>query len=321
MKTPFTAELIVEKYLNGKRIDSFLVRHFRNYTPFRMQRMAAAGCVWVNDVVVAANYKVHRGERVHVRLIEPPDKLHVAEPLPLDIIHEDPWLIVVNKPAGQIAHPSGDIQAGTLSNALQYYLDCQTRVKGLLRPGIVHRLDQFTSGVTVVSKEHLAHRRLSFQFEQRQVKKTYLALVHGNLDWNRLLIDRPIGASSDRNGIRMSTRLDATDPKPAKTEIHVVERLDSYTLVEVRPKTGRLHQIRVHLSAIGHPIVDDPFYGLDEGAQEPFETPIVGRQALHASRIQFRHPITQETVAFAAPLPPDFDRALNRLRARRRLAV
>ncbi len=169
---PFTAELIVERYLSGVRVDSFLIRHFRNYTPFRMQRIVRAGQVKIDDTTAETNERVYCGERVTVRLIEPPDKLHAPQPLPLRVVFEDAWIIVVDKPPGQITHPAGDLQTGTLCNALQAHFDRQTAWPGLLRPGIVHRLDRMTSGLIVVTKEHLSHRQLSIQFQRERVSTT-----------------------------------------------------------------------------------------------------------------------------------------------------
>jgi len=256
----FTARIIVERYLAGVRIDTFLLRHFRNYTPFRMQRMVRAGCVRVDDVPVPIEFRVRRGQQVEAALIEPPDKLLAAEPAPLDILFEDPWLLVVNKPAGQIAHPVGLHNTGTLCNAVQHHLDRHTPRRGLLRPGIVHRIDRYTSGLIAVAKEHLSHRRLSIEFQRGRVAKEYLALVDGVLDEDHFTIDRPIGVASHPGCVLMSCRDDARDPRPAETRIEVVERFPTHTLVKALPLTGRNHQIRVHLAAIGHPIAADEFY-------------------------------------------------------------
>ena len=158
---PLTVECIVEAYLSGVRIDSFLSKHLRNYTSWRINRMVTAGLAKIDDQPAAPQDRVFRGQRVSLRLLEPPDKLLDPEPIIVPVVYEDPWLIVVDKPAGLVAHPVGDFQDGTLSNVLQSHLDRQTAIKGLLRPGVVHRLDRMTSGLIVTAKEHLAHRLLS----------------------------------------------------------------------------------------------------------------------------------------------------------------
>jgi 23S rRNA pseudouridine1911/1915/1917 synthase len=309
---PFTAELVVEAYLSGARIDSFLTRHFRNYSPFRMQRIVRAGQVRVNRTIVEGTCRVFRGQQVRVRLIEPPDKLLDPEPLPLEIIYEDPWLVVVNKPAGCVAHPVGEFQAGTLCNALQFHLDRQTVLPGLLRPGIVHRLDRLSSGVIVTTKDHLAHRRLSKAFERRLINKTYLAIVEGELRTSEGTIEQPIGQAPD-GGILMSAEPNAKNRKQARTRFDVLARYDQTTLVRAVPLTGRIHQLRVHFASIGHPIVGDDYYDAfgrirksprrGAGAAE--------RHALHALRLTFTHPITNEPLELTAPPPKDFQELLD----------
>ncbi len=323
MDTPFTAELVVERYLSGVRIDTFLARHFRNYTPFRIQRLVHAGQVKVDCATVPIEHRVYHGDEVTVRLVEPPDKLHAPERLPLAILYEDPWMIVVDKPPGQITHPAGRLQTGTLCNALQDHFDRQTVQPGLLRPGIVHRLDRMTSGVIVVPKEHLSHRQLSIQFQKERVAKTYLAIVEGRIGERCGTIDRPIGTSPEAGSVLMSCAPNAGDPKPAVTDFEVLKRFSRHTLVRARPRTGRNHQIRLHLASIGHPIVGDEFYGpfgaiklskaeydsLGHAAREGEPAAIDGgrgsRHALHAHRLEFEHPILGGRVAFESPLPPD----------------
>jgi len=331
---PFTAELTVERYLNGVRIDSFLVRHFRNYTPFRIQRLVAAGMVQLDGTPVEINERVYHGDTIRVRLIEPPDKLHAPEILPLSILYEDPWLVVVDKPPGQITHPAGDLQTGTLCNALQGHFDRQTACPGLLRPGIVHRLDRMTSGVIVVSKHHLSHRQLSIQFQKERVSKTYLAIVEGVMERDRGLIDVPIGTSPEAGSVLMSCGPDAGDARAAQTQFEVAARFPQQTLVRAYPRTGRNHQIRLHLASIGHPVVGDEFYGAfgtikltraeydalrrrrsavprgDEDDEVIEGNGRGSRHALHAHRIEFEHPILGGRVAFASPLPADLQNLL-----------
>lgn len=332
---PFTAELIVESYLHGVRIDSFLVRHFRNYTPYRMQRLVRAGQVRIEGVVAETDHRVYRGQAVEVRLLEPPDHLLPPEPRELEIIFEDAWLIVVNKPPDIVVHPCGNYVSGSLANVLQAHFDSQTQLRGLVRPGIVHRLDRLTSGVMVCTKDHLAHRKLSIHFEQGRVLKNYLALVHGVVPDDRGEVNLPIGQWPGGGTIRMSTTPDAVDARASRTLYEVVERFAGFTLVRAEPHTGRLHQIRVHLAGIGFPVVADEFYspaselrigdlgtpacgpeGTNHvnGESHAEGTVLLSRQALHARSLRFVHPITGELVTFEAPLAPDMQRTLEALR-------
>ena len=332
---PFTAELIVESYLHGVRIDSFLVRHFRNYTPYRMQRLVRACQVKIEGVVAETDDRVYRGQTVEVRLLEPPDHLLPPEPRELEILFEDSWLIVVNKPPDIVVHPCGNYVSGSLANVLQAHFDRQTQLRGLVRPGIVHRLDRLTSGVMVCTKDHLAHRKLSIHFEQGRVLKNYLALVYGAMPDDRCEVSLPIGQWPGGGTIRMSTAPDAVDARPSRTLFEVIERFPDFTLVRAEPHTGRLHQIRVHLAGIGFPVVADEFYSPagelrladfavdraatpsrigSNGAAHAEGTILLSRQALHARSLRFVHPITGELVTFEAPLAPDMQRTLETLR-------
>lgn len=301
---PLTLEWIVEKPLSGIRVDSFLACHLRNYTPFRLQRMIRAGMASRGGGALDLEARVFAGQEISFRLVEPPDKLLEPEPRELEILFEDPWIIVLNKPAGVVAHPVGEFQSGTLANALQWHLDRQTKVKGLLRPGIVHRLDRMTSGLMVIAKEHLSHTALSIQFQKGQVQKAYLALLEGTLAENQGEINLPIGQATAYDTVLMSAGPDARNPKPARTQYEVVERFGSKTLVRAWPKTGRNHQIRIHFAAVGHPVVGDEFY--EQGGKiKPPTTDRDQRHALHAERLVFQHPITRIALAFQSPLPED----------------
>ena len=301
---PLTLELIVEKPQSGIRIDSFLARHLRNYTSYRLQRMIRAGLASIAGGIVDLETRVFAGQEISFRLAEPPDKLLEAEPRDLEVLFEDPWIIVLNKPAGIVAHPVGEFQTGTLANAVQWHLDRQTKLKGLLRPGIVHRLDRMTSGVMVLAKEHASHANLSLQFQRGRVQKTYTALVEGRLIAERGEINLPVGHAASRETVLMSAAPDARKPKAARTRYEVLERFPDQTLLRAWPKTGRIHQIRVHFAALGHPIVGDEFYA----AGGTIKSPALrrdARHALHASRLMFRHPITRTMLGFEAPLPAD----------------
>ena len=314
MNGPCTIELTVEAQLHGVRIDSFLVKHFRNYSPWRMQRLASAGCVTVDHVRAGPARRVFTGEFVRVRLVEPPDRLLAPEPVPFRLVYEDAWLLVVDKPAGVISHPTGDSQTGTLANGIQRHLDNRTHCPGLLRPGIVHRLDRQTSGLMVVASHHLAHAELSTAFECGRVSKTYVALVEGRMPQRRGTIDLPIGRARSGRGVLMSARGDAKDARPATTHYHVLERWETQTLVEAKPLTGRNHQIRVHFAQIGHPLVGDEFY--DAGGT--FKTPetagceVSTRHALHAASLEFAHPISNVWLRFASPLADDVRQMIDR---------
>ncbi len=341
MGEPYSAQLIVEAELHGVRVDSFLVRHFRNYTSWRMQRIVSAGEVRINHVVASPTQRVFGGETVRVRLIDPPDKLLRAEPVPFRLVYEDPWMLVVDKPAGIVAHPTGDFQSGTLANGLQAYLDERTPLPGLVRPGLPHRLDRQTSGLMVIATHHRAHAELSIAFEARRVSKAYLAIVEGVLQQPAGTIDLPIGRSRAGRRVLMSARADAVDARPAKTQFRVEERFAAHTLVRAQPFTGRNHQIRVHFAQIGHPLLEDEFYA-KRGTFKPWRAAVrgpandersaatpghiaaldndaprflaAGRHALHAASLSFAHPITGAWMTFQSPLPADLRRTVQSLR-------
>lgn len=304
----------VEQLLNGVRIDTFLSRHLRNYTPFRLQRMIAAGCVQVDAVVVDLDTRMRTGQWVTIRLVEPPDKLLEPEPGPLEILYEDAWIVVLNKPPDLVTHPVGEFQTGTLVNRLQAHLDRQTPFKGLLRPGIVHRLDRMTSGAIVTVKEHIGHRGLSLQFERGQVRKTYLAIVEGEMLSDAGEINLPIGQSVRMTTVLVSTEPDARRRKAAVTRYEVVRRFAGHTLVRAFPLTGRVHQIRIHLASLGHPVVGDEFYGQwGRIKADASPTDREHRHALHAETIKFRHPLTHTLITCTAPLPSDMQKMLDEL--------
>ncbi len=307
---PLTIECIVEAYLSGVRIDSFLSKHLRNYTSWRINRMVTAGLAKIDDQPAAPEDRVFRGQRVSLRLVEPPDKLLDPEPILVPVVYEDPWLIVVDKPAGLVAHPVGDFQDGTLSNVLQSHLDRQTAIRGLLRPGVVHRLDRMTSGLIVTAKEHLAHRLLSIDFQHGKLSKSYVALIEGCPDFETRTLEFSIGQRPGGNSVLMSARADAKNARPAKTRVTVVERFEQYSMVECVLFTGRNHQIRVHLSHIGHPILGDEYYGpygtIKQAPRFNGDDPTEERHALHAASLGFFHPILREWIQFRTSPPADF---------------
>jgi len=275
------------------RIDSFLIKHFRNYTSWRMQRLVRAGQVSIEGTTAETADRVFQGQQVRVRLIEPPDNLMPSETRPVEILFEDPWLVVVNKPLDMVVHPCGQYATGSLCNVLQTHLDQQTQLPGLLRAGVVHRLDRLTSGVIVFAKDHLSHRKLSIAFQKGYVTKNYLALVHGREVPPSGTIEAPLGRDP-RHPTRF--RVDRFG-RPARTHYRTlaVWQWAGLSLLEVTLETGRTHQIRVHAASIGHPVAGDPVYGRG-GDGMP-------RLFLHAARIEFEHPINGDRIEVRSPLP------------------
>jgi 23S rRNA pseudouridine1911/1915/1917 synthase len=272
--------------------------------------MVCAGVVRIDDQPAQGSDRVFRGQRVSVRLIEPPDKLLEPFEFSVGIVYEDPWIIVVDKPAGLVAHPVGDFQEGTLSNALQTHLDQQTPIRGLLRPGVVHRLDRMTSGLIVTAKEHLSHRLLSIDFQTGKLSKSYVALIQGSPDFDTKILDMSIGQRPGGNSVLMSAKPDALNSRPARTRVTVVERLEGYSLVECVLFTGRNHQIRVHLSHVGHPVLGDEYYGphgsIRSAPRFDGDEPTEDRHALHAASLGFLHPILRTWMQFRSDPPADF---------------
>lgn len=321
-----SASLVVESYLSGCRVDTFLAKHFRSYTPWRMHRMVRAGMATVEGTVALPDRRVFTNETVTITLLEPPDNLMPAEEISFGIIFEDQWLLIVNKPAGLIVHPTGQNPSGTLTNAVQHYLDRRSAFPGQFKPGVVHRLDRDTSGVVALAKDHLSHRLLSIQFQRERISKSYLALVDGVVKQDAGTIDLPIGRARSGASALMTCQADALDAKASKTNYQVVERFARHTLVKATPRTGRLHQIRVHFATIGHPVVGDDFYGylgeLKPDRERPLPggpaiapiSPYINRQALHAAELSFAHPITSEWCTFTAPIPDDLEQAIDLVR-------
>ncbi len=317
--------IVVKRGPSARRIDLYLAAKFPDYSRTFIQELIRAGAVRINGRRVKPSTEVHRGDEIEVELPELVENEIEPEDIPLDILHEDDWLMAVNKPADMIVHPARGHQTGTLVNALLHYGLSLSDNNGPLRPGIVHRLDRDTSGVILVVKDRQIHHRLSQQFQARTIHKQYLAIVEGELAFDNDLIDLPLGRHL-RHREKQAVR--PYDGKPAQTVYHVKERFRGFTLVQCEPKTGRTHQIRLHMKAIGHPIVGDLLYGrrdacylsdlLGETPRED-EEPLLNRHALHAWRISFRHPATDEDVTFTAPLPEDMERLLHALREHRGL--
>jgi 23S rRNA pseudouridine1911/1915/1917 synthase len=330
----------IRRALPDRRLDKYLAGRLSKFNSrTSLQKFIKEGAVTVNSRVVKPSYTIQTGDRIDLLLPEPEKKVIPPEPIPVDVLYEDDDLIAINKQAGLIVHPARGSWSGTLLNALAYYFQQHSGSIGDLplrdeayRPGVVHRLDRDTTGVILLAKSELALWRLGRQFELRFVHKTYLAIVHGHVELDEDVIDLPIGqhpkikeryAVDRRTGKRFGAVV-----KSAVTQYRVLERLGGastgkppFTLLELRPQTGRTHQLRVHTSYIGHPIVGDSVYGGGplyrsqlEGRSGEAEGPIITRQALHAWRIEFQHPRTLQQKLIEAPPPADFREALDLLR-------
>ncbi len=293
-----------------QRLDVFLVSRIPGYSRTNLARQIKEGHVAVNGRAgrkVRPGLRLETGDRVQVRLEQRTEPYAKPERIDLRVLYEDEWLLLVDKPPGLSVHPGAGEPGGTLANALAYRFGELSRVQGPLRPGIVHRLDKDTSGVILVAKDDVTHHGLSDQFRERTVKKEYMAVVRGRVELDADLISGPIGPHRT-NPMRMAVRLDVG--RPSETYYQVVERLRDATLVRCMPRTGRTHQIRVHMASIRHPILSDRVYG---GVVRPL-LEFCPRQALHAHRLSFRHPRTGEPMSFEAPLPDDIAALVAHLR-------
>ncbi len=316
-------QILVKRHPAAHRLDLYLAAKFPHYSRTFIQELIRAGAVTIDGKPAKPSTEVHKGETIAVELPDLVESEIEAEDIPLDIIHEDQWLMAINKPADMIVHPARGHQTGTLVNALLYYARDLSDNNGPLRPGIVHRLDRDTSGVILVVKDRTIHHKISQQFQARTIHKRYVAVVEGEVPFDNDLVDLPLGRHL-RHREKQAVR--KHDGKPAQTIYHVVERFRGFTLVECKPKTGRTHQIRLHMRAIGHPIVCDLLYGKRDACYvsdllgkmpEEGEEPLLSRHALHARKISLTHPGTGEKVTYAAPLAPDMARLLAALREHR----
>jgi len=294
----------------GQRLDVFLAARFPEHSRTWLARQVDDGFVGVEGSRprrVRPGLRLEEGDVVTVRLPERGEPRAAPERIPLKVIFEDDYLAVVDKPPGLTVHPGSGEQSGTLANALAWRFGELSGVQGPTRPGIVHRLDKDTSGVILVAKDDTSHWALSAQFRDRTVRKEYHAVVRGRIELDADLISAPLGPDR-RRPTRIAVRMDVG--RPSETYFEVIERFPSQTYVRCLPKTGRTHQIRVHMASIGHPIVSDPLYG----GTVPSLTPICPRQALHARSLTIRHPHTGDVLTFEAPLPADFEALLSHLR-------
>lgn len=290
----------------GERIDAFLASKLQDVTRSWLQKLIEAGNVSVEGhEKLAKNYKLRSGDRLTVELPEPETLDVLPEDIPLDIVYEDEHLLVVNKPAGMVVHPAVGNYTGTLVNAVMFHCGDQlSSINGVVRPGIVHRIDKDTSGLLVIAKTDAAHRGLAEQFAVHSIKRAYRAVVYNNIKEDDGRIDAPTGRNP-KDRLKMAV-VSADKGRRAVTNYHVLERSGRFTYVECRLETGRTHQIRVHMAYIGHPLLGDPLYGPRRGM-----TGVTG-QVLHAKELGFVHPITGEYMEFDSELPPEFEKALKK---------
>jgi 23S rRNA pseudouridine1911/1915/1917 synthase len=323
-------EIVAKCKVDGARLDQFLHGLFPDYSRSVIQRVIEGGSVEVNGKPAKASYKVRHDDRIRVRPPEPTHPTPVPEDIPLDVLYEDESVAVINKPADMVVHPAKGHWSGTLVNALRFRFDHLSSENGDYRPGIVHRLDRDTSGVILVAKENLAHQSLSLQFEQRKVFKEYVAVTQGVLDRDSDYIEGRIGHHR-HDRIKMAVYDDEDDDSDAKdacSYYEVIERFRGFSFCRIQPRTGRTHQIRVHLASVGCPVLADKVYsgrdklllsdlahGLDPEADEV----LLPRQALHAHRLRFKHPRKGTVMEVEAPLPAEFEKTLAALRKHRPL--
>ncbi|MBQ0124937.1 MAG: RluA family pseudouridine synthase [Clostridiales bacterium] len=294
----------------GKRIDVFISEK-TEYTRARVQKLLEDGCVFVGEKAAIKSYKVCEGDEISFECAPPRELKAEAENIPIDIVYEDGDIVVVNKPKGLVVHPAAGNENGTLVNALLYHCGgTLSGIGGVLRPGIVHRIDKDTSGLLVVAKNDAAHLSLSEQIKRHDVSRVYYAVALGGIN-SEMTLDYPIGRHPvDRKKMAVT----AKNSKPAVTHVYPIESFHGATFVRCVLETGRTHQIRVHLSHIGHPIIGDEVYGgVKNQAAQKCEKYLFG-QCLHAGEISFVHPRTGENMHFECPLPDYFEKVLEILR-------
>ncbi|GIW81278.1 MAG: pseudouridine synthase [Gemmatales bacterium] len=319
-------QLEVQLKGEGIRLDQYLASVLSDYSRSVIRKVIDAGGVQVNDGPAKASQKVRHGDRIRLLPPEPTHDSPQPENIPLDILFEDDCLAVINKPPDMVVHPAKGNWRGTLANALQFHFGHLSQLNGAYRPGIVHRLDRDTSGVILVAKDEATHRDLGNQFEYRKVFKEYVAITQGVLDRDSDYIERRIG-HHPHDRVKMIATDDEEVGKEACSFYEVIERFRGFTFCRIQPRTGRTHQIRVHLASIGCPVLADEIYsGRDRLRLSDIcpETPpdrdeiLMARQALHAARLRFIHPKTRQVMSVEAPLPADFLRTLSVLREKRR---
>ncbi len=291
----------------GKRIDAYLSDQMPDVSRSLIQKLIKEGQVSVNQRTVKASYKPLLGDKIAIEMPKPTEIEAVPENIPLDILYEDEDVLIVNKPKNMVVHPAAGHMSGTLVNAVLYHCkDSLSGINGVLRPGIVHRIDQNTTGSLIICKNDTAHRAIAEQLALHSITRKYRAIVHGNLTEDEGTIDAPIGRHDVH---RKKMAVNYSHGKDAVTHYRVLERFGQYTYIECQLETGRTHQIRVHMASIGHPVLGDDVYG---PARCPFK---LEGQTLHAMVIGFDHPRSGEYKEFSAPLPAYFEQLLTKLRS------
>lgn len=313
-------DLTVEARAHGWRLDHYLTRIFANHSRAHLQRAIDAGQVQLNGLTVKPSRRLRVNDRIHVEL-QQADETHFApEDIPIDVIYEDDAIVVVNKAPNMVVHPGRGSYSGTLAAALQFHFDSLSDVGGRHRPGIVHRLDRDTTGAILIAKDNQIHQKISSQFEKREVKKEYRAIVRGIPELESDFIRTHVCVHK-RVREKMMVCAAGGRSREAVTFYKTAEKFRGFAFMELHPHTGRTHQLRVHMQHIGTPIVSDRQYiGEDTFTQGhiegrgPDDRVLMSRQALHAFRLSITHPVTGKPISFEAPLPPDFETALNALR-------
>ncbi len=315
--------LTVTEDEDNERLDAFLVRHFSGFSRVKLQRAIAAENVLLENKKAKSSTRIRTGDQV--RFLPPVREPEgsIPEDIPLDILFEDDHLVAINKPPGMVVHPAKGHWSGTLTAGLAFHFKNLSSIGGPTRPGIVHRLDRDTSGVILVAKTDQAHVHLSSQFEHRTVEKEYFTIVSPAPDRDRDIIDKPIGAHPYQRE-KKAIRENHSTSRNAISYYEVLERFSGFASVLVKPKTGRTHQIRVHMAHVGNSVLCDRLYAnravlnLKElTRRETDDNLLLDRQALHARRIKFKHPVTEEDMQIEAPLPDDIERTLSALRQHR----
>lgn len=320
--SPEPMVLHVGNAVKERRLDKYLHNRFSHFSRVALQRHISSGHIKVNGRTVKPSFRLSAADKIELSLPPPPPTHILAENIPIDVIYQNHDIIVINKQPDMIVHPARGNTHGTLVNALAFYSTTLSSGFGEFRPGIVHRLDRDTSGVIVAARNDVAQWKIARQFEQRTIKKTYLAIVHGTPELTADCIKAPLGIHPR---IREKYAIRPQVGKEAITFYEVLESFRGYSLLLLKPKTGRTHQLRVHLSYIKHPIVADQMYGGKpvypwqlSDSQPAQQSPVISRCALHAWKLEFKHPRTEKTVQFEAPLPPDMQTMLDMLRKYRR---
>ncbi len=298
-------ELEVDSSGEGERLDAYLARCLTDrYSRTRIKKMVEDGSIRIEGRRVAAHYHLKAGEKIQLQAPDTEEPATRAEDIPLDILHEDDDLIVVNKPAGMVVHPAHGNLEHTMVNALLFHTRQLSGTGGPVRPGIVHRLDKDTSGVLVVAKNERAHGILARQFKNHSIERTYMTIVRGVVQHNEGVVEEPVGRAFLN---RKKVIIKPSGGKDATTYFSVLQRFPKAdaSLLKIQPQTGRTHQIRVHMAHIGHPVFGDSLYGI--------ASPWINRQALHAAGLGFTHPTSGKRLAFESALPEDMQYLLRQL--------